>query len=167
MHALSRTHKVSSTWYTCTSPVFLEPLFVSCMRSPTRSVVSALCAYRSCMFNRVLHDHTRAPTHTDIVFVPLLFARPLFASCGAPGLFHRYLNSPVTFDLTGEILKASNTLLNFTSDNVIEGADSIPQDLIADARGLAFITFVKVSCTRSRMKHGLPRSVFCIQQNSD
>lgn len=56
----------------------------------------------------------------------------------------RYLNSPVTFDLTSEIVKASNTLLNFTSDNAIEGADSIPKDLIADAKGLAFITFVKV-----------------------
>ena len=46
--------------------------------------------------------------------------------------------------MVGEILKAANTLLNFTSDNVIEGADSIPRDLIAEARGLAFITFVKV-----------------------
>lgn len=50
----------------------------------------------------------------------------------------------MTFDLTSEIVKASNTLLNFTSDNAIEGADSIPKDLIADAKGLAFITFVKV-----------------------
>lgn len=56
----------------------------------------------------------------------------------------RYLNSPVTFDLKGEILKASNTLLNFTGDNAIEGADSIPKDLISEAKGLAFITFVKV-----------------------
>ncbi|CAN0170977.1 unnamed protein product [Ascophyllum nodosum] len=56
----------------------------------------------------------------------------------------RYLNSPVTFDLVGEILKASNTLLNFTSDNAIEGADSIPRDLIAEAKGLAFITFFKL-----------------------
>ena len=61
----------------------------------------------------------------------------------------RYLNSPVTFDLTSEIVKASNTLLNFTSDNAIEGADSIPKDLIADARGLAFITFVKVRRARA------------------
>lgn len=56
----------------------------------------------------------------------------------------RYLNSPVTFDLKGEILKAANTLLNFTRDNAIEGADSIPKDLIAEAKGLAFVTFVKV-----------------------
>lgn len=76
---------------------------------------------------------------------------PLVCVMRCPLPRHRYLNSPVTFDLTGEILKASNTLLNFTGDNVIEGADSIPQDLIADARGLAFITFVKVRCTRSRM----------------
>lgn len=41
-------------------------------------------------------------------------------------------------------MKASNTLLNFTADNAIEGADSIPKDLIAEAKGLAFITFVKV-----------------------
>lgn len=61
----------------------------------------------------------------------------------------RYLNSPVTFDMTSEIVKAANTLLNFTSDNAIEGADSIPKDLIADARGLAFITFVKVCRTTS------------------
>lgn len=54
----------------------------------------------------------------------------------------------MTFDLTSEIVKASNTLLNFTSDNAIEGADSIPKDLIADAKGLAFITFVKVQSTR-------------------
>lgn len=46
--------------------------------------------------------------------------------------------------MTGEIVKAANTLLNFTSDNAIEGADSIPRDLIAEARGLAFITFFKV-----------------------
>ncbi|CAM9561141.1 unnamed protein product, partial [Discosporangium mesarthrocarpum] len=55
----------------------------------------------------------------------------------------RYLNSPVGFSLTAEVAKAAHTLLNFTGDNAIEGADSIPRDLILDARGLAFITFIK------------------------
>ncbi|CBN74029.1 conserved unknown protein [Ectocarpus siliculosus] len=85
-------------------------------------------------------EHVLAPLQADLQLTMTHAAMPTHHSRAS---VERYLNSPVTFDLTGEILKASNTLLNFTGDNVIEGADSIPQDLIADARGLAFITFVK------------------------
>jgi hypothetical protein len=40
--------------------------------------------------------------------------------------------------------QATRTLQNFTDDNAIEGEDRIPRDLIADAAGLAFMTFVKI-----------------------
>jgi hypothetical protein len=39
----------------------------------------------------------------------------------------RYLNSPLQFSLDAEIRKAAYTLYNFTSDNAIEGADTIPR----------------------------------------
>jgi hypothetical protein len=39
----------------------------------------------------------------------------------------RYMNSPVQFTLDAEIRKAAYTLYNFTSDNAIEGADTIPR----------------------------------------
>eukprot|EP00904_Undaria_pinnatifida_P008866 jgi/Undpi1/5109/HiC_scaffold_19.g08461.m1 len=86
-------------------------------------------------------DHVLAPMQADLQQTMTHSAMPTHHSRTS---VERYLNSPVTFDMVGEILKAANTLLNFTSDNVIEGADSIPRDLIAEARGLAFITFVKV-----------------------
>ena len=44
-----------------------------------------------------------------------------------------------------EIRKATYTLLNFTSDNAINGKDFIPRELLANAKGtfiLAFSTFV-------------------------
>ncbi|CAN0065421.1 unnamed protein product, partial [Scytosiphon promiscuus] len=85
-------------------------------------------------------EHVLAPMQTDLQQTMTHSAMPTQHSRAS---VERYLNSPVTFDMTSEIVKAANTLLNFTSDNAIEGADSIPKDLIADARGLAFITFVK------------------------
>jgi lipid-binding SYLF domain-containing protein len=56
----------------------------------------------------------------------------------------RYLNLPIHFNMTDEIKKASYILWNFTSDNAIEGEDSIPRELLWGACGLVFLTFVKV-----------------------
>lgn len=39
----------------------------------------------------------------------------------------RYLNAPLQFSLDAEIRKAAYTLFNFTADNAIEGADTIPR----------------------------------------
>lgn len=55
----------------------------------------------------------------------------------------RYFNSPLRLSLRDEIIKATRTLQNFTRDNEIEGEDRVPCELILDAAGLAFITFVK------------------------
>ena len=61
------------------------------------------------------------------------------AACERDGV-ERYLNMPIQFNLADEIKKATNTLINFTDDNAIEGSDSVPSELIAGAHGLAFIT---------------------------
>jgi len=55
----------------------------------------------------------------------------------------RYMNVPISFGLEDEIQKAAYSLLNFTSDNVVEGADSFPSELVTEAAGIAFITVVK------------------------
>jgi len=56
----------------------------------------------------------------------------------------RYLNSPLAFQLHDEIRKAAYTLLNFTSDNIFEGSDRIPRELLWNAKGIAFLTTVKL-----------------------
>lgn len=43
-----------------------------------------------------------------------------------------------------EIKKASFTLINFTSDNAIEGKDRIPSYLLKKAKGIVFLTILKV-----------------------
>jgi lipid-binding SYLF domain-containing protein len=45
--------------------------------------------------------------------------------------------------MSSEIKKATYTLLNFTSDNKIGGPDTIPRELLATAKGIAFLTVVK------------------------
>lgn len=42
----------------------------------------------------------------------------------------RYMNSPIQFTLDAEIRKAAYTLYNFTGDNAIEGADTIPRSVL-------------------------------------
>jgi len=55
----------------------------------------------------------------------------------------RYFNSPLSFSLEQEIKKATYTLLNFTSENILEGKDTLPRDLLWDAHGIAILTFIK------------------------
>lgn len=56
---------------------------------------------------------------------------------------NRYVNLPVSRQLQTDIRKATYTLYNFTSDNKIQGQDTIPRELIQKARGIAFITILK------------------------
>lgn len=56
----------------------------------------------------------------------------------------RYMNLPISFNLENEIKKASYTLLNFTADNIIEGKDRIPRELLIGAKGIAFLTVGKL-----------------------
>lgn len=57
----------------------------------------------------------------------------------------RYLNLPsiVNSSLEADIRKATYTLINFTSDNAIEGSDRIPKHLLRKAKGLVFLTIIK------------------------
>lgn len=55
----------------------------------------------------------------------------------------RYANPPVSRKFETDIRKATYTLYNFTSDNVIEGQDAIPKELIVGAKGLVFCTVLK------------------------
>jgi lipid-binding SYLF domain-containing protein len=55
----------------------------------------------------------------------------------------RYVNPPVSKKMETDIRKATYTLYNFTSDNAIEGKDSIPTELIIGAKGIVFITILK------------------------
>lgn len=55
----------------------------------------------------------------------------------------RYLNLPVQFDMEQEIRKATYVLYNFTSDNAIQGADSIPRELLLNAKGIAVLTIMR------------------------
>ena len=57
----------------------------------------------------------------------------------------RYLNPPVSYSLDNEIRKATYSLLNLTKDNSMEGvADKIPYHILLNARGLVFMTVLKV-----------------------
>jgi len=53
-----------------------------------------------------------------------------------------YLNKPVSFTLGAEIRKASYSILNFMRVGVVQDS-SIPMELLASAKGLAFITVLK------------------------
>lgn len=55
----------------------------------------------------------------------------------------RYFNAPFSFSLADQIKKASYTLLNFTAENQLEGADTLPRELLWEAEGIAILTFVK------------------------
>lgn len=55
----------------------------------------------------------------------------------------RYMNLPISFNLESDIKKATYTLYNFTSDNLMEGPDKIPKELISSAKGIAFFTILK------------------------
>ena len=68
----------------------------------------------------------------------------------------RYLNNPISLQLQTDIRKATYTLYNFTSDNMIQGQDKIPKDLILKAKGIVFLTIVKAGFLFSaRMGTGL------------
>ena len=68
----------------------------------------------------------------------------------------RYLNRPFSNSLQSEIRKATHTLWNFTSDNIVEGRDRIPRELLQGAKGLAFLTIAKAGfCFTGRLGTGL------------
>lgn len=68
----------------------------------------------------------------------------------------RYLNNPISLQLQTDIRKATYTLYNFTSDNMIQGQDKIPKELILKAKGIVFLTIVKAGFLFSaRMGTGL------------
>lgn len=68
----------------------------------------------------------------------------------------RYLNRPFSSSLQSEIKKATHTLWNFTSDNIVEGRDRIPKELLMGAKGLAFLTVAKAGfCFTGRLGTGL------------
>lgn len=54
------------------------------------------------------------------------------------------MNLPYVRSMELEIRKATYTLLNFTSDNLLEGKDRIPRELLIGARGIAFLTVAKM-----------------------
>ena len=68
----------------------------------------------------------------------------------------RYLNNPISLQLQTDIRKATYTLYNFTCDNMIQGQDKIPKELILKAKGIVFLTIVKAGFLFSaRMGTGL------------
>ena len=56
----------------------------------------------------------------------------------------RYLNSPISFSLDTEIRKATYSLLNLCKDNAFEGSDPIPYKVIFNAKGIVFLTVLKL-----------------------
>lgn len=56
----------------------------------------------------------------------------------------RYLNSPLSFSLDSEVRKATYSLLNLCKDNAFEGRDKIPPKVFFNAKGLAFLTILKI-----------------------
>eukprot|EP00752_Nemacystus_decipiens_P007445 g6654.t1 len=58
------------------------------------------------------------------------------------GTLASYLNRPIVFTLGAEVRKAAYTVHNFTKEGVIQD-QSIPQELLSHAKGLAFLTVIK------------------------
>ncbi|KAG5186182.1 hypothetical protein JKP88DRAFT_310407 [Tribonema minus] len=61
-----------------------------------------------------------------------------------PGL-SPYLNKPLSFTLGAEVRKAAYSVLNFMRTGVVQD-NSIPTELLARAKGLAFMTVLKAGC---------------------
>eukprot|EP00903_Cladosiphon_okamuranus_P008279 g7968.t1 len=58
------------------------------------------------------------------------------------GTLASYLNRPIVFTLGAEVRKAAYTVHNFTKEGMIQD-QSIPQELLSHAKGLAFLTVIK------------------------
>jgi lipid-binding SYLF domain-containing protein len=57
--------------------------------------------------------------------------------------FARYFNMPLSFSLEEEVKKAAYTIANFTTEGIIKDK-SIPLPLLQAAKGLAFLSVIKV-----------------------
>ncbi|CAM9372636.1 unnamed protein product [Ectocarpus sp. 12 AP-2014] len=58
------------------------------------------------------------------------------------GTVASYLNRPIVFTLGAEVRKAAYTIHNFSKEGMIQD-QSIPQELLSRAKGLAFLTVIK------------------------